>query len=70
MPRFVIPLAVFLMGTTLTCLTFSVFAGRRLSEWEIGGVGIGVILLVIGWHWKRRRLTKRRLRNLRDSALW
>ncbi len=70
MHRIVILAAIFLMGTLLSSVIFSVLVGRRLSAWEIGGVGWCVILLVIAWKWTVRRRSKHRLRNLRDSALW
>lgn len=48
----------------------SLATGRRLDEWEIGSVSVGVLALLMVWNWKRRTRARRQLRNLRDSALW
>lgn len=70
MHRALIFITATLLGTVISCLLLSLTADRRLEQWEIGGVGVGVMLIAAVWEWKRRKYARRWARNLRDSALW
>ncbi|WP_371438163.1 hypothetical protein [Polaromonas sp.] len=57
-------------GTAVLTLVGAVVVGRRLSGEEIAVTFLGMALTLACWVVAQRRHARKRLRNLRDSALW
>ena len=68
--RFILLTAIMSLSTGALTLAVEWLIGRRLGEWELGGIFVGFVLSVACWNWQKRRRTRVQLRRMRDSALW
>lgn len=57
-------------GTAMLTFVGAEVIGRRLSGEEIAVAFVGMALAFACWAFAQRRHARKRLRNLRDSALW
>lgn len=69
--RTILPIA-FAMALGLLVLSWSVQAwlGRALTVGEWFAAGVAVVALVSFWIQARRQRDRRRIQDMRDSALW
>jgi membrane protein implicated in regulation of membrane protease activity len=59
-------------GTVVLVVAGSLLLERRFSNWEVASTFISIVVLLACWLFtaRQRRHSRRRLHNLRDSALW